>query len=223
MNGGKATALVFFGPPGAGKGTQAALFAKRHGLDHVSTGDLFRANLKAETPLGLMAKGFMSRGVLVPDEVVCQMVREHLLETSGDFAGFILDGFPRTVEQARTLHGDLERMKMPLTGVVSFEIPDARLLQRLTGRLTCRACGAIFHRDNRPSRKPGVCDACGGDLYTRPDDTEAAVRERLRVYHRETTPCLDFFRGSGTTVWTVDADRPVDDVTADLEAVLSAR
>lgn len=216
-------ALIFFGPPGAGKGTQAAIYAKLHGLEHLSTGDLFRANLKNETPVGLLAKGFMSRGVLVPDEVVCQMVREHLLAQENGFGGFILDGFPRTLDQARTLSKDLDRMNRPLTGVISFEIPMELLLERLTGRLTCRSCGSIFHKKNRAPAVAGRCDRCGGELYTRADDTEEACRERLRVYDRETRPCLDYFRGEGVPVWELDANRAVEDVTLALENVLGGR
>jgi adenylate kinase len=217
-------ALIFFGPPGAGKGTQAALYAKKHSLEHISTGDLFRANLKNETPVGLIAKGFMSRGVLVPDEIVCQMVREHLLEQDTDsFEGFILDGFPHTVEQAKVLTSDLKRMGRPISGVVTFEIPEDLLIERLTGRLSCRGCGAVFHTRNNPPKRSGLCDLCGSELYTRADDTEKACRERLRVYHDETLPCLDYFRASGAEVWAINADQPIGDVTAALEAALVGR
>ena len=215
--------LVFFGPPGAGKGTQAAVYAKGHGLDHISTGDLFRANLKEETPVGLMAKGFMSRGLLVPNEIVCQMVREYLEQQEDQGNGFILDGFPRTRIQAETLEGDLKRMGRPLTGVVVFEVPEGKLLQRLTGRLTCKSCGSTFHVRNHPPAKEGVCDVCGGELHTRADDTEEACKQRLNVYRDETMPCLTFFQEQETPIFTIDADQGIEVVTQALESSLASR
>jgi len=213
--------LVFLGPPGAGKGTQAKACAERHGLSHVSTGDLFRQNLKEETPVGLMARGFMDKGLLVPDEVACQMVRERL-EGEEHTEGFILDGFPRTIAQAETLDGDLSRMQRPLTAVVSFEIADGMLTERLTGRLTCRDCSAPFHVAFSPPEQEGVCDSCGGVLCTRDDDTEQAVGARLSEYRDKSAPLLDFYETRGL-LCGVDAAQPVDGVSTALERALEDR
>lgn len=213
--------LVFLGPPGAGKGTQAKTCAERHGLSHVSTGDLFRQNLEEETPVGLMAKGFMDRGVLVPDEVVCQMVRE-CLEGQEDSDGFILDGFPRTIDQAESLDGDLSRMQRPLASVISFEIDDEMLMERLTERLTCRACSTPFHRTFNPPQQEGVCDACGGELYTRDDDTGQAVATRISEYRDKTAPLLDYYETRGL-LRGVDAAQSVEGVSAALESALEDR
>lgn len=213
--------LVFLGPPGAGKGTQAKTCAARHGLAHVSTGDLFRENLKDETPVGLMAKGFMDRGLLVPDEVVCQMVRERL-EADDTEAGFILDGFPRTIAQAEALDGDLGRMQRPLSSVIAFEVEDGVLVTRLAGRLTCEGCGAPFHASFNPPTRAGLCDACGGNLATRDDDTEEAVTARLREYRDKTAPLLDYYETRGL-LRSVDAAQTVEEVSAALERALEDR
>jgi adenylate kinase len=213
--------MVFLGAPGAGKGTQAKLLAESRGLAHISTGDLFRQNLKEETPLGLQAKGFMDRGLLVPDELVCGMLRSRLEEDDA-CEGFILDGFPRTVPQAESLDGDLRRMGRSLAAVVSFEIPESMLLERLTGRITCRSCGAMFHRRFNPPAVSGVCDVCGGgDLYTRSDDTEEAVRRRLDEYHQKTAPLVAYYRDRSILV-EIDASGPIEAVQASLEKTLES-
>jgi len=214
-------ALVFLGPPGAGKGTQAGRCANRRGLTHVSTGDLFRENLEQQTPVGLMAKGFMDRGMLVPDEVVCQMVRGRL-EDEDTEGGFILDGFPRTEAQAETLTGDLGRMQRPLTDVISFDLDDDRIRERICGRLTCRECKSPFHRTLNPPSEDGVCDGCGGELYTRDDDREEAVGARLGEYRDKTAPLLRYYGDRGL-LRMVDASGSVDDVFRALERVLEDR
>ena len=213
--------LVFLGPPGAGKGTQAKTCAERHRLFHVSTGDLFRQNLREETPVGLVARGFMDRGHLVPDEVVCAMVRG-CLEAEETTEGFILDGFPRTISQAEVLEEDLEQLERPLTSVVSFEIDDGMLMERLTGRLTCKGCSAPFHKTFNPPREEGVCDDCGAELYTRDDDTEPAVAARLDEYHDKTAPLLGYYEKRGL-LRSVDAAQPVDGVSGALERALEDR
>jgi len=213
--------LIFLGPPGAGKGTQAKKLAESRGLPQISTGDLLRAHLKEDTPVGLMARGFMDRGLLVPDEVVCQMVRERLEEPDTD-PGFILDGFPRTLGQARTLDGDLERMQRPLSGVVSFEIETEVVVQRLGGRLTCRSCGAIFHKKNHPPQVEGVCDACGGELYVRADYSDEAIAARLDQYRDKTAPLLAYYE-QRSLVFAVDAAETVEEVSGALEKGLEDR
>jgi len=188
---------------------------------HVSTGDLFRENLEEQTPVGLMAKGFMDRGMLVPDEMVCQMVRERLEDEDTD-DGFILDGFPRTESQAETLTGDLGRMQRPLTDVISFELEDDCLKERISGRLTCKQCKSPFHRTLNPPTNDGVCDACGGELYTREDDREEAVDARLGEYRDKTAPLLQYYGDRGL-LRVVDASGSVDDVSRALERVLEDR
>lgn len=214
--------LVFLGAPGAGKGTQAASLAVRWKVPHISTGDLFRQHLKDQTPVGLMARGFMDRGLLVPDDVVCTMVRERIEEEDAA-SGFILDGFPRTVPQAESLDGDLRRMKRGLQAVVSFEIPDALLLDRLTARLTCRSCGAVFNRKLNPPKVAGRCDACGSpDLYTRDDDRPEAVGARLEEYRKKTAPLLEHY-GKRGLVLSIDASKPIAEVQTELERKLKDR
>jgi adenylate kinase len=208
--------VVLLGPPGAGKGTQAQRLASGLGVPHVSTGDLLRAHLRDETPVGLMAKGFMDRGLLVPDDVVCTMVQDRLAEDDAE-AGCILDGFPRTIAQADALDGILRRLRRGEVRVVFFEVSDAVLVDRLAGRLTCPACGAVYHARLRPPREPGVCDACGArGLHVRADDRPEAVAARLEEYRRKTAPLLERYRGRGALV-SVDGDRGVDEVGRDLE------
>lgn len=213
--------LIFLGPPGAGKGTQAKKLAESRGLPQISTGDLLRAHLKEETPVGLMAKGFMDRGLLVPDDVVCQMVRERLEEPDTE-PGFILDGFPRTLGQARTLDSDLERMQRPLSRVISFEIATAAVVERLGGRLTCKDCGAIFHRKHQAPAKEGVCDSCQGSLYVRDDDTDDAIAARLDQYREKTAPLIAYYEQRGL-LSGVDAAHAVETVADALERCLEDR
>jgi adenylate kinase len=186
--------LVFLGPPGAGKGTQAKTFAASRAIPHVSTGDMFRAAVAAGTPLGAEAKRYMDKGELVPDSVVCGLVKERLGKP--DCAkGFILDGFPRTVPQALSLEKDLAALGLNAARCVDFRVDRNDLLRRLTGRLTCRKCGAIYNAFTNPPEKAGVCDACGGETYTRDDDKEATVATRLSEYDLKTAPLLDFYQG----------------------------
>lgn len=191
-----AQVVVLLGGPGAGKGTQAERLSAVLGLPHVSTGDLFRENLKVETSLGLLAKGFMERGELVPDEVTVGMARERL--SRQDCAqGAILDGFPRTVAQAQAL----ERMLLDLGTTVSvvpyIQVPEKVLLERLAGRWTCRACGAMYHQIFSPPEVAGTCDRCGGDLYQRADDTPETQSRRIEVYFAQTAPLIEYYREQG--------------------------
>ncbi len=184
--------LILLGPPGAGKGTQAKMLMERFGIPQISTGDILRAALKEGTPMGLKAKSFMDAGGLVPDEVVVGIVRERLQKV--DCAeGFILDGFPRTVPQADALKACLAELGKNLDAVVSLDVDVEALVERLTGRRTCRDCGRGFHIKFDPSTTDGKCDVCGGDLLQRDDDQEATIRRRLEVYDEQTSPLVEYY------------------------------
>ena len=185
--------VAFLGPPGAGKGTQARELAREWGVPQVATGDMLREAVAAKTPLGLEAKRYMDQGALVPDEVVVGAAAERL--AAQDAAqGFILDGFPRTIAQAEALARLLKDAGHALDVVLYFDVAEPELLRRLTGRRVCRACGHTYHLTSSPPKRAGVCDACGGELYQRADDSEATVRNRLEVYRKQTSPLLDYYR-----------------------------
>ena len=187
--------LVLFGPPGAGKGTQAQLLKETLGIEHVSSGDLFRHHLSNGTELGELARGYMNRGELVPDEVTIGMVIDRISRI-GDACGFMLDGFPRNTAQAEALEAALEKQGRRLDRVVHIQVEDAELIRRLSNRYICRACQRPYARDADTGVSPEECGDCpdGGDIYQRDDDTEAAVANRLSVYHQETAPVLEFYR-----------------------------
>jgi adenylate kinase len=203
--------LVLVGPPGAGKGTQAEFIAANLAVPKISTGDIFRANVTAGTPLGVEAKRFMDGGQLVPDEVTINMVRERLAEgDAGD--GFLLDGFPRTVPQAAALDKLLADLGVGLDLVLELVVDDDEVIRRLSGRRTCRGCSKIWHIVFDAPVVEGICDRCGGVLYQRDDDKAETVAERLRVYARDTSPLVDFYGAQGKLVG-IDATGPVEDVT----------
>lgn len=202
--------LILLGAPGAGKGTQAQLLAQGLKIPHISTGDLFRRAISERSELGLKAKEFMDRGELVPDRIVIDMVAE-LLASPEYSDGFILDGFPRTVEQAEALAALLEDLGRPLTGVVNIVVPADELVTRLAGRRTCASCAASYHVKFNPPRVPGVCDRCQGELVQRADDAEETVRNRLAVYEHQTKPLVDFYRQRGL-LREVDGQGSVEDV-----------
>jgi adenylate kinase len=210
--------LVLLGGPGAGKGTQAERLSKALGIPQVSTGDLFRENLRAETPLGLLAKGYMERGELVPDEATLGMARERL--SRPDCArGAILDGFPRTVAQAQALEQFLAGLGTRLSVVPYITVPEDVLLERLAGRWTCRACGAMYHQLFSPPRRAGVCDRCGGELYQRVDDAPETQKRRIQVYFEQTAPLIGYYREKGLLV-EVDGLTGMDQVQADLLGII---
>lgn len=185
--------IILLGPPGAGKGTQAKRLIDKYGIPQISTGDMLRAALKEGTPLGLEAKKFMDAGTLVPDTVVIGLVKERIQKP--DCAkGYMLDGFPRNVSQAEALDQMLLELGQKIDHVVCIEVPSQELLGRLTGRRTCRACGAGFHVMFDPPKKEGVCDKCSGELYQRDDDNEATVSSRLNVYDAQTKPLIDYYQ-----------------------------
>ncbi len=205
---------VLLGGPGAGKGTQAERLARNLDIPQVSTGDLFRENLKKETDLGLLAKQYMERGELVPDEVTVGMVRERLSRPDAG-SGAILDGFPRTIAQAEALAELLEDLGAELGDVFYIKVPDDVLLKRLSGRWTCRSCGAMYHEIFQPPQEAGVCDKCGGELYQRPDDTPETQRHRIEVYFEQTAPLIDYYREKGLLV-EVDGRQGIEEIQAAL-------
>lgn len=207
--------VIFLGAPGAGKGTQAARLSAARSLPHVSTGDLFRENLKGNTPLGQRARSFMDSGRLVPDELVLEMLFERVARPDCE-RGYVLDGFPRTLPQAEAFGARLGATR-PI--VINVRVADAVISERITGRLTCRACGHVQHRKSSPPRKPGVCDRCQGELYQRADDAPAVVAERLRVYHDQTAPLIGYYRAQGV-LRDVEGERTPDAVFADVESIV---
>ena len=204
--------LVLVGPPGAGKGTQAQFLAAHYSIPHISTGDIFRANLKAGTPLGLQAKGFMDKGELVPDSVTNEMVKDRL--THDDVAnGFLLDGFPRNVAQAEVLRAILAEKKTPLHAVLEFSLANEEIVSRLSSRRTCKECG-------QPSVGQEKCPQCGGDVYQREDDKAEVIARRLEVYQEQTSPIISFYRNEGLLI-SVGALGSVGDITAYAISALS--
>jgi len=191
--------LVFLGPPGAGKGTIAQILSKNTGFVHISTGDIFRNEIKNETELGKKAKHYVTTGGLVPDDLVAEMVGTRLAkEDCAD--GFILDGFPRTLQQAELFKQALVAIKKTLDCVVYFEAGEELLLKRLTARIICQKCGANFNKVFSPPKAEGICDLCGGELYQRPDDSLETAKDRLNVYDKETAPLIDYYRNEGLLV-----------------------
>ena len=205
--------LVLVGPPGAGKGTQAVFLAEHYSIPHISTGDIFRANLKAGTPLGQEAKSFMDRGELVPDSVTNAMVKDRL--THDDVAnGFLLDGFPRNVVQAEVLRAILAEQKSPLDAVLELNIADSEIIERLSSRLTCRGCGAPAPATAQ------TCATCGGELYQREDDKAEVIARRLEVYNEQTAPIIAFYRSEGLLI-TISATGAVSEITERATTALS--
>jgi adenylate kinase len=188
--------LILVGPPGAGKGTQAVHLAAHYSIPHISTGDIFRANIKNSTELGKRAQAFMDKGELVPDSVTNEMVRDRLGQADA-VNGFLLDGFPRNTAQADELNKILVEKSMPLDAVLELKIQNSEIIRRLSGRRTCRNCSASFHIDFEKPKVAGVCDACQGELYQREDDKEEVVARRLEVYTEQTAPIIDFYSKAG--------------------------
>jgi len=211
--------LVLFGPPGAGKGTQAAFLCEELGVPQVATGDIFRKHLKEGTALGQLARSFIEKGQLVPDEVVWDLVENRLSEE--DCAGgVLLDGFPRSVRQAELLVSWSKRVKRKLDSVVALEVADAHLLPRLTGRRTCLNCGGTYHVEYNPTAQDGVCDRCGGEVVQRSDDTAETVQKRLSTYHDQTAPVLDYFDDLGL-VTRIDGVGKIREITERLRLAIA--
>lgn len=202
--------LILLGPPGAGKGTQSVVLARRYNLPHISTGDILRESVKTGQPLGLKAKKYMDTGELVPDEIVTGIVAERLKKHDTK-NGYILDGFPRTLMQAKDLDKALENMASGIDIVLYFETSTGVSIERLTGRRVCRSCGFNYHVKNIPPKKEGICDKCGGQLFQRPDDNEDTVRNRLKVYEDQTKPLIDYYSNQGI-LKRVSGDMDVDEL-----------
>lgn len=210
--------VILFGAPGVGKGTQAAILAEKTGLVHITTGELFREAIRQETELGKQAKVYYDRGQLVPDHLTIAMLLERL--SQGDCAGgCILDGFPRTLEQATTLDEALAQEGGAIDKVVYIQAPQNELLSRLSGRWSCRQCGSVYHERFQPPRQAGRCDQCGGELYQREDDKPETARRRLEVYAQQTAPLIDYYRARGKLA-EIDGDKSVEEVAGSLLAVV---
>ena len=212
------TYIILLGPPGAGKGTQAQAISEHLRLPHISSGDIFRENLKKETELGKLAAGFMNKGELVPDDVTIAMIRERLSRPDCQ-NGALLDGFPRTPAQAEALSKMLEDLGGQVNCVPYISVPEQVLIERLTGRWTCRQAGHIFHEKYNPPQQPGRCDIDGSELYQREDDKAETVSRRIRVYLEQTKPLIDYYQQRGLLV-EVDGILPIEQVTANLLAAL---
>ena len=205
--------LIFLGPPGAGKGTTASKVATEFGIPHISTGDLFRAAIKNETELGLRVKAITEKGDLVPDDLTVEIVKERLHAPDSQ-KGYILDGFPRTIPQAEALAG-----YSSITRVLNFELDDEEVIERLSGRRVCKACGAGYHVRFMPPKREGVCDVCGGELYTRKDDTIDSINNRLKVYSAQTAPLISYYT-KRKQLTNVNAKPPADEVLASVTRTL---
>jgi len=211
--------LVLVGPPGAGKGTQAVHLASHYGIPHISTGDIFRYNIKENTELGQKAKSYMDAGNLVPDSVTNEMVADRLTHADAK-AGFLLDGFPRNVVQAEVLRDILKTAGTPLDAALEFVLDDAEIIRRLSGRRVCRGCGTTFHVEYEKPKVDGVCDKCQGELYQRTDDSEEVIAHRLSVYAEQTKPIIDFYRAEGLLI-SIPAVGEVSDIFANAVAALA--
>ena len=206
--------LIFLGPPGAGKGTQAKMIVDKYSIPQLSTGDLMRAAVSSGSPIGDKVKGYMAAGALVPDDLVVDILLDRL---SGDDCrdGFILDGFPRTVGQAESLEAALKKRGMQLSGVVAMIVPDEALLARLTARRICRECSASYHLEFLKPKVEGKCDRCQGELYQRKDDSEEVILNRLKVYHDQTAPLIDFYQ-TRKKLYTVDGNKKIEMIFSEI-------
>jgi adenylate kinase len=208
------TFIVLLGPPGAGKGTQAEVLAEKLGLPHISSGDIFRENMKNQTPLGKEAQAYMNRGELVPDDLTIAMIRERLNQPDAQ-AGAVLDGFPRTPAQAEALGKLLHELGGEVKAVPYISVPDNILVERLSGRWTCRVQGHVFHEQYNPPKQPGICDFDGSELYQRDDDRHETVANRIRVYTQQTAPLIEYYKKLGKLI-EIDGTQPIEAVTAQL-------
>ncbi len=202
--------IIMLGAPGAGNGTQAKRIAEKYGIPHISTGDIFRANIKEGTELGMKAKEFMDQGLLVPDEVTIGMLLDRI-KKEDCVNGYVLDGFPRTIPQAESLTKALEEMGQKIDYAVDVDVPDENIVSRMSGRRACITCGATYHVQFAPPKAEGICDKCGAELVLRDDDKPETVQKRLTVYHEQTQPLIDYYRRAGVLV-SVDGTQSMDQV-----------
>lgn len=210
--------IIMLGAPGAGKGTQAKMIADKYGIPHVSTGDIFRANIKNGTELGMEAKKYMDQGLLVPDELTVKILLDRVAQE--DCAGgYVLDGFPRTIPQAEVLDKALSELGDAIDYAINVDVPDENIVKRMSGRRACLACGATYHIEHIPPKEEGICDKCGQSLVLRDDDKPETVLNRLKVYHDQTQPLIDFYTEKGV-LKTVDGTLDMKDVFAAIAAIL---
>ena len=212
--------IVMLGAPGAGKGTQAKMISEKYNVPHISTGDIFRANIKENTPLGQKAKEYMDKGLLVPDELVVDLVVDRLAQDDAK-NGYVLDGFPRTIPQAEALTEALDKIGEKLDYAIDVEVPDDNIINRMSGRRACVACGGTYHIKFNPTKKEGICDACGGELILRDDDKPETVQKRLGVYHEQTQPLIDYYTKKGI-LKEVDGTMDMGDVFKAIVEILGA-
>lgn len=210
--------IIMLGAPGAGKGTQAMMIAEKYGIPHVSTGDIFRANIKNGTELGMEAKKYMDQGLLVPDELTVKILLDRVAkEDCKD--GYVLDGFPRTIPQAEVLDQELAKLGEQIDYAVNVDVPDENIVKRMSGRRACLGCGATYHVEHIPPKQEGICDNCGQTLVLREDDKPETVQNRLKVYHDQTQPLIDFYAAKGV-LRTVDGTAEMKEVFAAITAIL---
>lgn len=210
--------LILLGAPGAGKGTQAKIIMEKYGIPQISTGDMLREAVAKGTELGKKAREYMTQGKLVPDDIVVSIVKERLSQKDCE-TGFILDGFPRTLAQAEALDKILEEMGKRIDAVINVNVPEDEVVKRIVYRRTCKRCGAIYHLIYNPPKKEGICDKCGGELYQREDDKEETVRERYRVYKKNTEPLIDYYRKKGI-LYDVDGTKDIEGVKREILEIL---
>ncbi|WP_455437522.1 adenylate kinase [Hungatella hathewayi] len=202
--------IIMLGAPGAGKGTQAKLIAEKYGVPHISTGDIFRANIKNGTELGKEAKEYMDKGLLVPDELTVRLLLDRVAQDDCK-NGYVLDGFPRTIPQAEVLDKELTKLGDSVDFAVDVDVPDENIIRRMSGRRACLNCGATYHIVNIPPKKEGICDVCGSELVLRDDDQPETVKNRLKVYHEQTQPLIEYYTAKGV-LRTVDGTLPMEEV-----------
>ncbi len=212
--------IIMLGAPGAGKGTQAKLIAEKYGIPHISTGDIFRANIKEGTELGKEAKQYMDKGELVPDELTVRILLDRVGRDDCK-NGYVLDGFPRTIPQATVLDNEVAKLGETIDYAIDVEVPDENIIRRMGGRRACPKCGATYHVEHIPPKKEGICDTCGSELVLRDDDKPETVKSRLEVYHKQTQPLIDHY-SKQNILRTVDGTKDMKEVFANIEKLLEA-
>ena len=212
--------IIMLGAPGAGKGTQAKQIADKYSIPHISTGDIFRANIKNGTELGKKAKQYMDQGALVPDELTCDLVMDRIQQDDCK-NGFVLDGFPRTIPQAEALDAALGKINEKMDYAIDVDVPDENIVNRMSGRRACLNCGATYHLISIPPKVEGICDRCGSEIVLREDDKPETVQKRLKVYHEHTQPLIDYYKNQGI-LKSVDGTQPMDEVFKAIVTILGA-
>ena len=212
--------IIMLGAPGAGKGTQAIQIADKYGIPHISTGDIFRANIKNQTELGMEAKKYMDEGKLVPDELTVKILLDRVAKDDCK-NGYVLDGFPRTIPQAEVLDSEVTKLGEKIDFAINVDVPDENIVKRMSGRRACVKCGATYHIEHVPPKKEGICDKCGSELILRDDDKPETVKQRLNVYHEQTQPLIEYYDAK-KILKTVDGTQDMNDVFADIVKILEA-